>query len=341
VVLAEAINVSRSSKSASDFFAAGGVPWAGDLILNGDGAAKAILYNAIVALSMDAAFQGAIRHDKFRVQTMLCAPIPWDLAPILPRPWRDQDDREAAAWLQDNGVMVGEMITSSAVRTIAERDPYHPVMDYLKSIHWDGVPRLDTWLTDYAGVPDSPYVRAIGARWMISGVARISEPGCKVDCVLVFEGSQGIMKSSIFAVLGGPFFSNDLAAIGTKDAQEQILGVWVMELDELEAVTRAADVAHVKAFISRSTDRFRLPYGRRSEAHPRQCILGATTNRDTWHRDETGARRWWPVRCGVTGPIEIDLLRQDRDQLWAEARDRYLANGPWWLDTPQLEEQGA
>jgi predicted P-loop ATPase len=82
-----------------------------------------------------------------------------------------------------------------------------------------------------------------------------------------------------------------------------------------------------------------LPYERRSQAHPRQCIFGATTNRDTWHRDETGARRWWPVRCGVTGAIEIDLLHRDRDQLWAEARDRYIAGERWWLDTPELIEQ--
>ncbi len=261
----------------------------------------------------------------------------------MPRPWTDQDDREATSWQQDNNVMVGELIAASAVQTVAERNKYHPVMDYLKSLIWDGIPRLDTWLVDYVGAEDTEYIRAVGPRWMISGVARIYEPGCKADCVLILEGPQGIFKSTTFAVLGGPFYSNDIAAIGTKDAQEQILGIWIMELDELDAVTRAHDIAAVKAFVSRGADRFRLPYARRSGLHPRQCIFGGTLNKDSWLRDETGGRRWWPVKCGI---IKIDEVRRDREQLWAETRDRYFANEPWWLDTPQLvsaasEEQEA
>jgi len=195
------------------------------------------------------------------------------------------------------------------------------VLDYLNQISWDGVPRLDTWLVAYIGTEDTEYTQAVGPRWMISGVARIYEPGCKADCVLVLEGPQGILKSSAFAAIGGAWYTNDVAALGTTAAQEQILGNWIVELDELEAVTRARDVVAVKAFVSRSIDKFRLPYGHRSHAHPRQCIFGGTTNRETWMRDETGGRRWWPVRSGL---IDIDALRQDRDQLWAEARDRYL-----------------
>jgi predicted P-loop ATPase len=319
--------------------AAGLPPWVDHLILNDQNAPRAILYNALIALSEDPAFKDAIRHDLFRTQTMLCAPVPWDLTPVVPRGWRDQDDREATAWLQHNGIMVREEIARAAVQTVAERNRYHPVMDYFHNIHWDGVDRLETWLTDYCGVANTPYVRAVGVRWMISGVARIYEPGCKADCVLILEGPEGIFKSTVFAVLGGPFYSNDIAAIGTKDAQEQILGIWIMELDELDAVTRARELASVKAFVSRSTDRFRFSYGRRVEAHPRQSIFGATTNLDTWHRDATGGRRWWPVRAGITGSIRIDELRRDRDQLLAEAKDRYLAGERWWLDTPELNEE--
>ena len=252
---------------------------------------------------------------------MLCAPVPWDLTPTVPRPWTDQDDREAAAWMQDIQVNVGVPDAARAVQTVAERDKFHPVLDYLNQISWDGVPRLDTWLVAYIGTEDTEYTQAVGPRWMISGVARIYEPGCKADCVLVLEGPQGILKSSAFAAIGGAWYTNDVAALGTTAAQEQILGNWIVELDELEAVTRARDVVAVKAFVSRSIDKFRLPYGHRSHAHPRQCIFGGTTNRETWMRDETGGRRWWPVRSGL---IDIDALRQDRDQLWAEARDRYL-----------------
>jgi predicted P-loop ATPase len=318
------------------FLAAAGVPaWQGNVIRNDKGAPKAILYNAIMALAEDPVFMGAIKYDAFRTQTMLCAPVPWDSNVTAPRPWTDQDDREATAWLQEAQVVVGELIAASAVQAVAQRHPYHPVMDYLNSLSWDGVLRLDEWLIRYVGAEDTEYSRAVGSRWMISGVARVFDPGCKADCVLILEGPQGILKSTTFDVLGGPFYSNDIAAIGTKDAQEQILGVWIVELDELEAVTRAADLVHVKAFLSRRKDKFRLPYARRSQPHPRQCIFGATTNRGTWMRDETGGRRWWPVRCGT---IDIDALQQDRDQLWAEARDRLVAREPWWLDVPRLVE---
>jgi len=323
---------------AQGFFSAGGVPWAGNIIRNENGAPKSILYNAVVALSQDPIFvngtgRHAIRYDEFRARTMLCAAVPWDPNPTVPRPWTDQDDREATVWLQDNQVFVSELIAASAVQAVAERDKYHPVKDYLNSLVWDGTPRLDEWLITYVGAEDTEYSRAVGSRWMISGVARIQEPGCQADCVLVLEGPRGIKKTTTFKVLGDAFYSNDIAALGTTAAQEQILGKWIVELDELEAVTRASDIAQVRAFVSRRIDDFRLPYGRRSHAHPRQCIFGGTTNRETWMRDETGGRRWWPIRCGV---IDIDSLRQDRDQLWAEARHRFFAGEPYWMDLPRL-----
>jgi putative DNA primase/helicase len=319
------------------FYAAAGVPvWANDVIHNDKGATRAIFYNAVVALDQDPALKNAIRHDRFRGQTMLCARVPWDPNPVrIPRPWTDQDDREATNWLQDNGIFVSEHTARNAVQTVAGRNPYHPPMDYFDSITWDGKPRLDTWLATYVGAIDSPYIRAVGARWMISAVARIFQPGCKADCVLVLEGPQGILKSTTFAVLGGPWYTNDIAALGSKDAQEQVIGAWIIELDELDAVTRAVDIALVKAFVSRQTDRFRFSYGHRVSEHPRSCVFGATTNNDTWQRDQTGARRWWPVRCGR---IDIDELRTDRTQLWAEAHDRYFNNEPWWLDVPRLVE---
>jgi putative DNA primase/helicase len=336
--------VAKSSPSGArgiGFFTAAAMPvWTRKIIRNEQGAAKPIICNAIVALSEDPLFvsgagQHAICYDAFRNQAMVCASVPWDLNGVIPRPWRDQDDREVAVWLQDNMVTVSLAIARDAVQTVAERNRYHPVMDFLAAVRWDGTPRLDTWLPTYLGAKNDIYTRAVGPRWMISAVARIFRPGCKADCVLILEGPQGIYKSTTFEVLGGAWYTNDVAALGTKDAQEQIVGIWIVEFDELDAVTRASDISRVKAFVSRGTDRFRFSYGHRVEQHPRQCVFGATSNKDTWQRDETGARRWWPVRCGT---IDIDRLRDDRDQLWAEARDRYLANERWWLEERELIE---
>jgi predicted P-loop ATPase len=168
---------------------------------------------------------------------------------------------------------------------------------------------------------------------MISAVARVYMPGCKADCALVLEGPQGIGKSTALRNLAQPWFTDEIAAFGTKDAAEQTIGVWIVELSELDAVTRAADIAHVKAFMSRQKDRFRMSYGHRVGEYPRQCVFAATSNSSTWNRDDTGGRRWWPLTCGV---IRAAALREDRDQLWAEARDRFHAGEVWHLDTPEI-----
>jgi predicted P-loop ATPase len=149
------------------------------------------------------------------------------------------------------------------------------------------------------------------------------------------RGRKETFKSSVFAVLGGEWYTSDIAQLGTKNAQEQIIGVWIVELDEMAAVTRAADIAAVKSSISRRFDRFRYTWGRRVAVYQRQCIVGGTVNKDTWQRDETGGRRWFPVKCGI---IQIDLLIEDRDHLWAEARDRYLTGEKWHLEEPELVE---
>ena len=211
------------------------------------------------------------------------------------------------------------------------------------TISWDGEPRLDRWTIDYLGVADFEYVRAVSSKWMISAVARIYTPGCKADCALVLEGPQGIGKSTVLRNLSYPWFTDEIAAFGTKDASEQTIGVWIVELSELDAVTRAADVAHVKAFMSRQRDRFRVSYGRRVQEYPRQCVFAATSNSATWNRDDTGGRRWWPLTCGKVWAAEI---LEACDQLWAEARDRYFAGETWHLDDPAVakaaeeEQQG-
>jgi len=183
---------------------------------------------------------------------------------------------------------------------------------------------------------DSEYVRAVSAKWMISAVARIYTPGCKADCALVLEGPQGIGKSTVLRNLSYPWFTDEIAPFGTKDASEQTIGVWIVELSELEAVTRAADVAHVKAFMSRQRDRFRVSYGRRVKEYPRQCVFAATSNSTTWNHDETGGRRWWPLKCGV---VRAKAIKDVRDQLWAEARDRYFADEAWHIDDPLVAKE--
>jgi predicted P-loop ATPase len=223
------------------------------------------------------------------------------------------------------------------VQTAAQDHLFHPVKTYLHGIQWDGVERLDRWLSVYLGAADTEYSRAVGSRWLISAVARIFRPGTKADCCLILEGPQGIRKSTALRTLAGEYFTDELADLGSKDAAMQTRGVWIIELSELDSLSNS-DVARIKAFMSRTTDRFRPPYGMRLMESPRQCVFAGTVNHSTYLRDETGGRRFWPVTCGRIG---IDELARDRDQLWAEAKVRFDTGAPCWLETAELVHMAA
>lgn len=309
--------------------------WRRALLKNEEGNPRANLANAMVVLRLAPELQGTVGYDKLRSQAMAMKPLPWDRSITVPREWKDNDDSMLTEWLQVEGINVTSGVAAEAVQAIAYENSFHPVLKYLENLSWDGEPRLDRWAIDYLGVVDSQYVRAVSSKWMISAVARIYTPGCKADCALVLEGKQGLGKSTVLRNLSFPWFTDEIAAFGTKDASEQTIGVWIVELSELEAVTRAADVAHVKAFMSRQRDRFRVSYGRRVQEYPRQCVFAATSNSATWNRDDTGGRRWWPLTCGAR--IWAAEITQARDQLWAEARDRFFAGEAWYIDDELLQ----
>jgi predicted P-loop ATPase len=222
----------------------------------------------------------------------------------------------------------------SYLRSNARNIRVHPVRDELaeQQTRWDGIPRVHTWLTRICGAADTPYTRAVGAKWLIAAVRRVRQPGCKFDHILILEGGQGIGKSTIFSVLAGTKFFTDNLSIGLdpKEVIELTKGRWISELAELTDLNKR-DVEAVKAFITRQQDEARMAYGREVLEVPRQFVLAATTNRSRYLRDDSGDRRFWTIACtGVidTGQshlplmLDIDGLRQERDQLWAEAAVR-------------------
>jgi predicted P-loop ATPase len=240
-----------------------------------------------------------------------------------------------------------ETAIKAAIRAGTHRT-FDPVRAYLEGLTWDGKERIACWLETYfgAGVDDSDEFEAqaeertwnqqIGKRWLISAVARVYDPGCQVDTILIAEGAQGIGKSSAFRALAvqDAWFACDLPDIKHKDAVHHVLGPWIIELDELDALSRK-EATSVKSYVSRRTDRARLSYGKLSTNHPRRVVFCGTTNEDVYNSDATGGRRFWPFK--VRRSIDVSAIERDRDQLWAEAVACYLAGELWHLEDEALQ----
>ena len=314
--------------------------WRDGLLVTANGNVKSLLANAITALRSSPEWADVLAYDDFSLHTVALRPAPWmpsDLS--FPVTWGGAEDILAADWLQRQDICVPSHIAGQAVEAVAKARCVHPVREYLEGLTWDGAPRLDSWLSTYLGVEPSPYASAVGSRWMISAVARVFAPGSKADCCLILEGEQGIKKSTALHALSQPWFTDELAELGSKDASLQMQGVWIIELGELETMSRT-EVGRVKKFMSQRTDRFRAPYASRPIDVPRQCIFAGSVNHATYLRDETGARRFWPVACKAPA-IDVDGVEESRDQLWAEACFLFHEGKVWWLDSPELNKRAA
>lgn len=290
--------------------------------------------NAYLFLKHHGTLAGKIAIDEFKNTIVTTEPLPWQKEP---GEWSDVDDLRLGFWLtQSADMQIGSAGTLREAAIMAAHERHiHPVRDWLDGLKWDRNPRLHTWLHDCIGTPDTPYAAAVGIYFLIMMVARIYRPGCKVDTVLVLEGTQGARKSTALKVLtGADYFADTPFVMGDKDSFMALRGHWLYEIAELDSLNRA-EVTRAKAFLSSATDTYRAPYGRSYEDHPRQCVFAATTNQYEYLRDLTGNRRFWPV---IVGKIDVGLIERLREQLFAEAVHLFSEGHRWWPEEEEFNE---
>ena len=304
--------------------------WRAALLLSRKNTPKPLLANALIALREAPEWQGVLAYDEFALVTMQLKPPPWlkHENNWAPQQWTDRDDALTADWLQHQDISVTVNVAAIAAETVAKDYSFHPIKDYLESLVWDGVERIANFAASYLGAEATQYHCAVSRCLFIAAVARITRPGCKADYVPILESAQDRGKSTAIELLFTPWFSDDLAELGTKDAAMQVRVAWGIEIAELASMSRP-EIERVKAFITRKVDRFRPSYGRRVIEVPRQSVFIGSTNSDAYLKDETGGRRFWPIRCG--GSIDLKAIQRDRGQFWAEAVAQLKAGAPWWI----------
>lgn len=270
-------------------------------------------------------FEGVIQYCNFSYRIIKVKKPPFKVSKT--GEWVDSDNERMRIYLSEKyGFTPKSSDVMGAVLVHAEEHAFHPVQDYLNSLEWDNKSRLKGWLSHYLGVAETEYTRLVGGLFMISAIARVMQAPVKVDSVLILEGLQGLGKSTMLQELFSKWFTDTPMSLGDKDSFQQMQGMWCIELAELDSFNKAENT-RAKQFFGSRTDRYRPSYGRLVQEFPRQCVFVGTTNQDRYLKDSTGNRRYWPVTCNE---IRLDLLKEDRDQLWAEALSWYNAGMQWW-----------
>ena len=290
------------------------------------------LVHLINTIKSDKSLIDLFAYNEFTCDVEYMKSPPWDPLMTPGKILTDRDIVFLKVYLSENTAIEPNIkMLEEAICHISFSHKHHPVRDYIRTLTWDGTQRLETWLIKYAGAEESKYVREISRKVLTAAVARVFDPGCMYQQMLVLEGVQDIGKSRLVRALSDPWFTEVNITANTKDVVDIMRGRWILEVSEMICVSQV-DIAHLKQFISCQSDRCRLAYRRNTEDFPRQSIFIGTKNpvgENTWLRDEEN-RRFWPV--SVYGEIDIDGLKSVRDQLFAEAYVTFKKGESLWLD---------
>jgi predicted P-loop ATPase len=324
----------------------GQLAWIARLARNEQGGALPTVANALIIFANDPALSDLLAFNEFTSQHLIkmAPPSAEESGPRLPgpypRPWGAEDVSFVQGYFQRvwSGRFARSTVEDAMVAEASIRR-FHPICDWLDGLVWDGIPRIDNWLINAFDCDNTPLHKAVGAKFLIAAVRRIKNPGVKFDHMMVLEGSQGLGKSTALKELfGADWFSDSIPPdLTSKDAAMALLGVWCLEFAEIEHLIKS-EVETIKAFLSRSVDRYRPPYAKAYVERPRQGVLVGTTNSDDYLRDTSGNRRIWPVACRAA---DSEWVAVNREQLWAEAVNRESNGEAIWLDDVTLRVQAS
>lgn len=312
--------------------------WLETLELDQKGNIKSTIDNLVIILNNDRRLRGVIAIDEFRNNLVKRKPFKWDK--VHRYLFADHDEAYLRRYVERKYGIVGAGRIRDAIDIIGNDNIFHPVRDYINGLQWDGESRIDELLIKFMGADDNEYTRAVTRKALVAAVARVFEPGCKFDYMLMLQGPQGIKKSTFFSVLGGEWYNKNFtfSMIGSKEAIEQLQGSWINEVGELDGLSRA-EVNSVKNFIDITRDAMRPAYGRYKMEYLRQGIFVGTFNEEAPLRDQTGGRRFWPVKVKRMAESQklFKELKSLTPQIWAEAYTLYMGGETLYLND-QLEE---
>lgn len=294
---------------------------------NGAEKSKRILQtvrNFEIIMEYDKRFAGKIRFDEFSQQTYLMGSVPWEERNNF-RAWGTSDDSSLFSLIQSDYGLTSRNDFFDAIKIVSRRNRYHPIKEILDGLEWDGEEHISKLLPEYLGTENTPYTREVMKLFMLGAVARIYQPGVKYDYTIIFQGKQGIGKSTFLRLLAlsDEWFNDSLDSLDSDKSAQALMGSWIVELAELKSLARTAGgVDSVKRFLSATQDKYRVPYERRADIFLRQCVFAGTTNKSDFLQDETGNRRFLILQTGVNKPIKNLFNIKAMDDIkaaWAEA----------------------
>ena len=275
------------------------------------------LRNARNMFLTDPNLHDSVRFNEFSGDIDLTHSFEWTKGVMTPKLFDDMDLINMRNYMAHDKIQFSKDTLLDAVCSYSMENRYNPVMDYMRSLDWDGTKRVGNWLHTYCEAEDNEYVRKIGELTLVAACARVDKPGVKYDYMLILEGEQDVGKSQLCNILGGQWYGEISLHKIDKDVIAKFQGKWIVEIPELVKFSRQ-DVESLKAFVSTQVDRERLSYARLHKNMPRKCVFIGTFNPDgtPYLMDQTGNRRFHPV---YVKNIDLSALQRDRDQLWAEA----------------------